>query len=236
MKNNILNLLEKFKFIAVHHTRLLIYVVCITSGAMMFEEMVDDVFHDPAEGDLESREFDRLVSTYVSKLSAVVSTALMRDLTSLGSTSVIVLLSLVFCTILLLRKRFKDFIYLTLVSTGSPIIITSLKVFFNRERPDQTEWLIDYVPNLSFPSGHSLGATATYLGVAYVISRQFNDWRKELAIYIVFSLLISFVGLSRIYLGVHYPTDVIAGISVGVCWALSITFIYEFKYNRCSKA
>lgn len=227
MQSAIFRIKKLFCYLIRHHFRSVILFAAVIISASFFEEMVDDVFYDPQEGDYQAVQFDKSVHAYIGKYVSERNTDIMRDLTSLGSTSVLTLLCLVTGLISFMKKRIQDASFLLIVSLGIPILVVTLKNFFGRERPPETNWLVEYLPGLSFPSGHSFGAAAVYLAIAYVLSSKMKYWIFEIAIYSIFSFIILLVGLSRIYLGVHYPTDVIAGISAGTCWCLSVSVIFE---------
>lgn len=110
-----------------------------------------------------------------------------------------------------------------------------LKYFFDRPRPDMSVWLVQ-VSSPSFPSGHSVNASVTYGALAYLFYKwaRINKkpgWTYKLAL-IFFIVLVILVMFSRIYLGVHYLTDVIAGGSIGLSSLLASIYIWESSYGK----
>lgn len=142
-----------------------------------------------------------------------------RDVTALGGIAVLVMIVLATSGFLLLQKKFRAALWLML-ATGSGIALsTVLKNAFDRPRPD----LVPHgsiVYTTSFPSGHSLMAAVVYLTIGVLLARV--QPRRTLKIYLitVAILLTLMVGASRVYLGVHWPTDVLAGWTIGAAWAL----------------
>lgn len=101
---------------------------------------------------------------------------------------------------------------LLLASTlGSFILNFLLKILINRTRP--LEFFLVEQSGLSFPSGHSMVAASMYLTIAYILSEKYKD--KKLIIYIISWTIILLMGISRLFLGVHWPTDIIAGFIMG---------------------
>lgn len=141
-----------------------------------------------------------------------------RDVTSLGSMVVLTLLSAMVVGFLLLMRRFGAAIFLICAVGGGQSLNAALKLCFGRERP-ALEFRWTDVDSLSFPSGHASSATVVYLAMAVLLSRLANKTSHQ--VYIIGgALLLSFlVGLTRVYLRVHYPSDVIAGWALGIVWA-----------------
>ncbi len=194
--------------------------------AYVFAEMVDDVFFDPREGDFESEQFDRWISEFFFGFKSPHLTQVMIDLTALGSISLICVLLLVFTSILYSYRDFRGICYLLIVSLGAAIWPLVLKNIFQRPRPDIQYHLVN-VSDLSFPSGHAFGATAVYIALSFYAVRYARSLRQEIFFYSLGTLIIFIVGISRIYLGVHYPTDVIAGVCGGAFWALLVSGLYR---------
>ena len=141
-----------------------------------------------------------------------------RDITALGSGAVLTLVTLLVVGYLLIERSYAS-VLLLVSAGGGTALTTSLKGFFNRDRPNVVPHLTDAFFQ-SYPSGHAMMSTVVYLTVAVILARRMK--RRRLKVYCVCAaLLLSFlVGLSRVYLGVHYPTDVLAGWAGGIAWAL----------------
>jgi undecaprenyl-diphosphatase len=117
-------------------------------------------------------------------------------------------------------KRGAALIPVTLI--GAALLDGGLKALFGRTRP---EAFYDYYPaptSFSFPSGHALVATCFFGGLAVLISHRLEGRLAQVAVWLVAIALILLVGVSRIYLGVHYPTDVAAGYAVGIIWVTAV--------------
>ncbi len=93
-----------------------------------------------------------------------------------------------------------------------------LKAHFGRARPALWDWIV-HAGHYSFPSGHAMGSVVIYGFLAYTLAEQFPQWRKQ--IFTLSTILILAIGLSRLYLGVHWPTDVAAGYAVGLMWLIT---------------
>jgi undecaprenyl-diphosphatase len=142
-----------------------------------------------------------------------------RDLTSLGGYPVVILTTLSAVGFLLITGK-RHVALLVLVSAGGGMLLSSeLKGFFERPRPDLVPHAVQ-VYTMSFPSGHAMLSAATYLTLGALLARvQPRRWVRLylLAVAVALTLLI---GASRVYLGVHWPTDVLAGWCVGAAWAM----------------
>ncbi len=155
----------------------------------------------------------------------------MRDITSLGGGTVIIIITVVVAGFLLLQKNYNA-VWLILIATiGGALVSFGLKELIGRERPPLIFHLV-YVNSLSFPSGHSMISAVVYLTQASLLAR--IEKKKSIRVYIItVALILTFlIGISRVYLGVHYPTDVLAGWSIGFAWAFLCWFIVWFFQER----
>ncbi len=154
-----------------------------------------------------------------------------RDLTALGSAVFVILMILLILGYLCLRRRYRLALLLALSTAGGEILNTSLKNTFERARPDAALRLVE-VSSTSFPSGHAMAASIFYLTVGLVLARA-AERRREQTYFLVTALLLTFLtGFSRVYLGVHYPTDVLAGWAAGTAWALLCCYIADRLARR----
>jgi undecaprenyl-diphosphatase len=144
---------------------------------------------------------------------------LARDMTALGGVLALTIITGAVAGYLWLNGQ-KQAVFLILAATiGALVISLVLKSVFDRPRPELVPHL-SKIATTSFPSGHSMLSAAVYLTLGTMMARSAQD--KRLKIYIVgIALLLTFlVGISRVYMGVHYPTDVLAGWLAGIGWAI----------------
>lgn len=142
-----------------------------------------------------------------------------RDVTALGSAAVLTLMVLLVLGFLLLRRQYGAALFVFVASLGGWLLSDGLKEVFGRERPDVVPHLMEE-SSASFPSGHSMVSSVIYLTLGSLLG-QIVARRREKIYFVHAAMLLTFlIGLSRVYLGVHYPTDVLAGWSAGTAWAL----------------
>jgi undecaprenyl-diphosphatase len=146
--------------------------------------------------------------------SAVVT--LVTGVTHLGDTITLVILSLATIAWLLYRGRRANALYGALAITGLFLLSPLLKLLFGRARPDIVEHLV-HVSSNSFPSGHAIRALAIYL-IVYLLVRPFLSETMRKPCLVVVSIFAVATGLSRLYLGVHWPTDVVASWLAALFW------------------
>jgi undecaprenyl-diphosphatase len=145
--------------------------------------------------------------------------AMFRDITALGGTTVLTLITLCAIGYLLIDgKRAAALLVLASVGGGT-LVSTLLKDLFARPRPELVAHLVE-VRSLSFPSGHAMLSAVTFLTLGALLARV--QERRRLKVYLlgVACMLTLLIGASRVYLGVHWPTDVLAGWCAGAAWAL----------------
>lgn len=144
----------------------------------------------------------------------------MGDITALGSHTVLGVLTLLAGGYCLLLRRYSGFFFLLLSFAGALLLNSSLKELVGRERPPVIDPLAE-VLTLSYPSGHALMSAAMYLSFAFLLAE--ITARRSARAYLITAggVLAGVIGFSRIYLGVHYPTDIIAGWAIGTVWAMT---------------
>lgn len=142
----------------------------------------------------------------------------MVEFTALGGYPVIILTLIAVMGLLVITRRYGPALF-TFVSVWFGWLISDLlKRFYDRPRPDLVDHL-DTVHTASFPSGHAMMSTVIYLTLAALVVRFFQDFRVRIYVVMVAVLISLLVGISRIFLGVHWPSDVIAGWALGIAWA-----------------
>ncbi|MDF1503436.1 phosphatase PAP2 family protein [Roseisolibacter sp. H3M3-2] len=144
--------------------------------------------------------------------------AAMLELTFLGTATVVLTIAGVAALFLALTRQRTAAAVLLWSTLGAILLNNVLKSAFDRPRPTLFEWGTQ-VRTTSFPSGHAMSAAAIYATVAFLAARLAHRPRVRAAIYATSAVLIVLVAASRVYLGVHYPTDVAAGLLVGFAWA-----------------
>lgn len=171
--------------------------------------------------------FDRTIHTLVRGDLPDGLTNFFKAITTIGNTRVQVALAVVAVVVLLLKKWYAESLFVAGNALLAAFAILSLKNIYQRPRPS-IEHLV-HADGYSFPSGHSLG-TMLIIGSLIVICYQriHQKWLRN-TVTSLLALLIFLVGLSRIYHGVHYPTDVIAGFSLGLALIL---VTYPFYANK----
>ncbi len=154
-----------------------------------------------------------------------------RDITALGGIPVLTLMTLAVFGFLMMARKYGAAL-LVIASVGGGVLLSSaLKIGFNRPRPDLVPHEVD-VYTLSFPSGHAMLAAVTYLTLGVLLLRVTPRRRLRAYILSVAIILTILIGLSRLYLGVHWPTDVIAGWSIGAAWALGCWIVAIWLQRR----
>ena len=144
---------------------------------------------------------------------------MMRDITALGSTGVLTLMMLsVIGFLAMTRKGYAALLVLVSV-VGGTLISQTMKFAFARPRPELVPHGAE-VYTASFPSGHSMMSAVVYLTLGALLARTQPDRGVKVYILTIAVVLTVLVGISRVYLGVHWPTDVLAGWSLGGVWAL----------------
>jgi len=155
----------------------------------------------------------------------------MRDLTSLGSAPVLVLFVLSVAGSLAVRRQYHALVLLIVATAGGELLNAALKGVFARPRPSVVPHLTE-VRSLSFPSGHAMDSAVIYLTLAALLARLVTPLALKVYFLALAFFLTFVVGLSRCYLGVHYPSDVLAGWTAGLAWALLCWTVASYLQRR----
>jgi len=189
--------------------------------------VVKQVFRDKHEA------FDESVFAYVKTLVSDNTTDIMQFFTIFGSHNFLIPANLLLIAYSAFIKRDKWFAIKTaVVPLTSLLLMFGLKIFFNRKRP--VDPLLQEVSGLSFPSGHALMSFTFFGFLIYMIyKRVLNPWFKWVLIIICLGMIVM-VCITRIYLRVHYATDVLAGFSLGIIWLVLSLWILNMieKHKR----
>jgi undecaprenyl-diphosphatase len=156
---------------------------------------------------------------------------IMVDITSLGSATVIAILTAVAAVLLIyMRHNPRGAIQLAVAAGGADLWVELIKRTLGRARPIGIEHLVE-VTGFSYPSGHAAAATGLYFTLAIILGRTLER-RARIAIYITFGTVIALVALSRVYLGVHYPSDVVSGILLGMLWSAATLKLLDHRQRK----
>jgi undecaprenyl-diphosphatase len=154
-----------------------------------------------------------------------------RDITSLGGLAILSLVTIASLGYLALTRQWSTAVMVIVSVLGGTAISSAVKLLMQRQRPDFSAEVV-HLHDYSFPSGHSLLSAVTYLTIGILLARAQS--RLTMKIYLV-SLAMGvtiLVGLSRLYLGVHWPTDVLAGWCAGAAWAILCWSAAEWLHIR----
>ena len=155
--------------------------------------------------------FDNLVYDFLISLKSTYLTSIMRVITALSNVQIMIGLAIILLLCLIWKR--KESIYIIVTLGCSTIINLIFKNIIARERPDHLRLIEE--TGYSFPSGHAMGSMAFYGSLIVIIKNSKLAKKYKYIINILLGLLIFLIGISRIYLGVHYPSDIIGGWFIG---------------------
>ncbi|MDO7908301.1 phosphatase PAP2 family protein [Paenibacillus sp. JX-17] len=181
--------------------------------------------------DSRIHNFDMTVIRWVSFLDSPTSTAVMKFFTFIGGGLPVVLITILAMSFLyvFLRHR-KELIFMGAVVIGSLLLNLILKAIFERARPTINRMV--EAGGYSFPSGHSMAAFSLYGALIFLVWKHVPSRLGRMGVILAGALFILMIGISRIYLGVHYPSDVLGGYFVSGCWLAFTIWTYQRMMKR----
>ncbi|HEY0010153.1 MAG TPA: phosphatase PAP2 family protein [Tepidisphaeraceae bacterium] len=205
---------------------LLMGVLLVVSGGWAFVQVLDEV----QDGD--TKHFDQwVIDSMQGARDNKVMLDVARDITALGGVTVLTLFTAGVVGFLWIEKKYHALVLLLVSTLGACILTFVLKDFIDRDRPDPLGHLA-YTLTKSFPSGHASLSAAVYLTLGTLLARlTVNRWLKVYFI-VMAMLLTGLVGVSRVFLKVHWPTDVLAGWSLGLMWAILCWSVARWLQHR----
>jgi undecaprenyl-diphosphatase len=204
-------------------------IVVAVAGAVLITWSADE-FIDLAEAvharNPKIQNLDAMAHARAVALRTPGATTFFVAMTRLGGPVGLAIISVAVAIVLAIKKRYRWLIYLAVTAGGGSLVNMELKRHFARARPTLAEWLRQ-VHGYSFPSGHAMGSTVVFGALSYLAFRTIkrSKWRAA-ALALAWTLIIA-ISLSRVYLGVHWFSDICAGIIVGTLWVAVTTVVYE---------
>jgi len=175
--------------------------------------------------------FDEGILVWVETLRTPFMNSMMLDITALGGLALTVVLGLLAVIIFLLTRDPAAAIHLFLTSAGGFFISSWTKSIISRPRPSIIPQLI-HVAGFSYPSGHSVTSAAIYLTMAILACRHFKSIKTRVILIGLAGIMIALISFSRIYLGVHYPSDTMSGALIGLAWALFMAALFAKTHYK----
>jgi undecaprenyl-diphosphatase len=202
-----------------HELGFLILLGAIAGGVLVFVTLASEVEH----GETSSIDRRILISMrHPGDLSPRGSRAFQeaaRDITALGGVSVLGLVTAIAAGFLILDGKGRMAAFAVVSVVGGSVLSSLLKDVFQRPRPEIVPHVV-YSSSSSFPSGHSMMSAVTYLTLGALLARSLEPKRLKAYFLLLAAFLTCIVGVTRVYLGVHWPTDVLAGWLAGAIWAM----------------
>ena len=181
----------------------------------------------------DTQRFDTLLRTAIHRLASPPITSVMELISLLGSVGVLVALSLLTISLFYYLHRPRAATLLATTMAGVAVLDLVLKDAFHRVRP--LAFFGTSPSSYSFPSGHALASLCFYGALAAILSARIAGRQARLCIWTIAVLLVAMIGFSRVYLGVHYPSDVIAGYCAAIVWVAAVGFLDRILRRQPNK-
>lgn len=220
MKKNIVRLAPQKTQITFSLSLLAAYAIfslCVVGFVKLAQEVREQ----------ETVGIDTHILIFINNLSNKFLDALLPVATDIGGAVGVIVLTVIVLALLVYKNEYRRALLIIVSVAGATVLNVILKALFERQRPDLWTQLI-HETGYSFPSGHAMASAA--LGIALVVALWHSRWRWWAAGFA--GLYIGFVGLSRLYLGVHFPSDIIAGWLVSGAWVLAVALLMRSRFGH----
>ncbi|MCT7959561.1 phosphatase PAP2 family protein [Laspinema sp. D1] len=178
----------------------------------------------------ETRDWDLKIMLAIQKTHTPILDILMKTFSNIGGPVVLIGISLGLTVKFWLRRQWIELFGLLWAAIGGALVSLLIKAGFNRDRPQIWAMIHDHLNTSSYPSGHVMNGVVIYGFCGYLLGRSFPRWRG--LIYLGTFLLVLGIAWSRMYVGLHWPTDVLAGYATGFAW-LNVSIIsFEIRKRR----
>jgi membrane-associated phospholipid phosphatase len=198
------------RYVSAVGVELVACLVLLTASAWVFGSLAEDV----VEGDTH---VDTRLADWLHEHATPGWTDFFERVTWLGNLPVLLTVTVVAVAVLAWKRETLELQLLLLAAVGAEILTVGLKLGFHRERPFYADPLARE-STYSFPSGHATVSLAVYGTLAFIIARHLSNRTARIAVLVAAAVLVLLIGFSRLYLGVHFLTDVIAGFALGLAW------------------
>jgi membrane-associated phospholipid phosphatase len=212
---------------------LLAALLALTASLWVFGVIADDVIEDETAN-------DQRLANWLHGRATDPLTDLFHGITFLGNFLTLLAVTLVAVVFLWRRRERTDALFVALAFVGAQVLSSGMKLGFRRDRPFFADPLATE-STFSFPSGHALVSLAVYGALALVVARRLSSPAARALVLVGASLLVAAIGFSRLYLGVHFLSDVLAGFAAGIAWlallyvALEVRERYTSRYRASAK-
>ncbi len=194
------------------------------AALIFFGWLADEVLEN------DTRQFDEVTRAAIHQLASPTLTIIMRGFSVVGGTIALTIGTIIVIVRFAMKKWGHEAKLFAITMAGAALLNITLKLTFKRARPEPF-FNLSLPETYSFPSGHSLTSAVFFGALAAILTARIKSKRARVTIWTVSTLMFLTIGFSRIYLGVHHTTDVIAGFAAALIWILVVRFV-EMQLRR----